>query len=91
MTPAADGWFYYVNVDGNLERTDSNGGERYDVLTYQQNVDRFSVIDQWIYCLTDGGSRIVRINTENGSVEILCERLAEIEAQSGQEEQTASE
>ena len=91
MTPAADGWFYYVNIDGNLERTDSNGGERYDVLTYQQYVDRFSVIDRWIYCLTDGGSRVVRINAENGSVEILCERLEEIEAQSGQEEQTAAE
>jgi len=52
MIPTDDGWVYYINVDGDLEKIAFSGGERYSVLTYEQNIDRFCFAGGYVFVLS---------------------------------------
>jgi len=78
MTPTSDGWVYYIGVDGNLERTDFSGSDRHNVLTYEQDTDRIAICGGFVFVLTDGETRMIRMLPDGTEHLLLCEAIPEV-------------
>ena len=86
MLPTDDGWVYYITVDGNLERTGFSGGERFSILTYEQNVDRFSLSGGYMFVMTNGETCMIRMLPDGTEHVELCTAVPEVESEKQSEE-----
>lgn len=80
LMPTDDGWVYYIATDGNLERVSLKGGERYNVLTYKQDTDRFCICGGRMFVMTDDETRMISMLPDGTDHVDLCERIPEVEA-----------